>query len=70
MYKLSFSGKLPSVAEWLLILGFIIGALGLASQTFVLTTQESAVILFVIGVLTLLAKMLTNEVTPVMTKDC
>jgi hypothetical protein len=54
--KLSLSGSLPSIAEWLIIIGFIIGALGIASQTFVLSTIESSVILFVIGVLTLLAK--------------
>jgi hypothetical protein len=54
--KLSLSGSLPSVAEWLIIIGFIIGALGIASQTFVLSTMESSVVLFTIGVLTLLAK--------------
>jgi hypothetical protein len=54
--KLSLNGSLPSIAEWLIIIGFIIGALGIASQTFVLSTMESSVILFVIGVLTLLAK--------------
>lgn len=59
MVKISLNGSLPSIAEWLIIIGFIIGALGIASQTFVLSTLESSVILFVIGVLTLLAKTIT-----------
>ena len=59
--KLSWSGKLPSTAEWVLIIGFIVGALGLATQTFSLTTQESAIILFAVGVLTLLMKTLVSE---------
>ena len=60
MLKVSLSAKLPSVAEWLLIIGFIIGALGIATQTFVLTAQESSIVLFVVGVLTLLLKVLTT----------
>ena len=58
--RLSLSGKLPSTAEWILIIGFIVGALGLATQTFSLTTQDSAIVLFVVGVLTLLAKTLVS----------
>ena len=61
MLKVSLSSKLPSTAEWLLIIGFIIGALGLATQTFSLTTQESSIVLFVVGVLTLLLKILTTQ---------
>jgi hypothetical protein len=60
-YRLSLSAGIPSVAEWLLIIGFIIGALGLATQTFVLTTIQSSYVLFAIGVLTLLAKIISNE---------
>lgn len=59
--RISLSANLPSTAEWLLIIGFIIGALGLATQTFVLTATESSIVLFVVGVLTLLLKILTNE---------
>jgi hypothetical protein len=59
-YTLSLSGKLPSTAEWLLIIGFIIGALGIASQTFSFSGQDSAIILFMVGVLTLLAKTITT----------
>lgn len=55
---------MPSIAEWLLIIGFIIGALGLASSTFVLSTRESSAILFAVGVLTLLAKILTTDEEP------
>ena len=61
MLKVSLSSKLPSTAEWLLIIGFIIGALGLATQTFSLTTQESSIVLFAVGVLTLLLKVLTTQ---------
>ena len=61
MLKVSLSANLPSTAEWLLIIGFIIGALGLATQTFSLTTQESSIVLFVVGVLTLLLKILTTQ---------
>ena len=50
--KLSLGGSLPSTAEWLLIIGFIVGALGIASQTFSFSGQDSAIILFVVGVLT------------------
>lgn len=57
--KISLNGSLPSTAEWLLIIGFIVGALGLVSQTFSLTPTESGIILFVVGVLTLLAKTIT-----------
>ena len=61
MLKVSLSANLPSTAEWLLIIGFIIGDLGLATQTFSLTTQESSIVLFVVGVLTLLLKILTTQ---------
>jgi hypothetical protein len=59
-YTLSWSGKLPSTAEWLLIIGFIIGALGLFLHTFTLTTEQGSIVLFVVGVLTLLAKTITS----------
>ena len=64
-YKLSFSGRLPSTAEWLLIIGFIAGALGLATKTFVLSAQQGSIILFAIGVLALLTKVISQTPTPV-----
>ena len=59
--RISLGSTLPSTAQWILIIGLIIGALGIATQTFVLTATQSSIVLFVVGVLTLLLKVLTTE---------
>ena len=59
--RISLGSTLPSTAQWILIIGLIIGALGIATQTFVLTAMQSSIVLFVVGVLTLLLKVLTTE---------
>ena len=61
MLRINLGANLPSTAEWLLIIGFIIGALGIATQTFVLTATQSSIVLFIVGVLTLLLKVLTTQ---------
>lgn len=51
---------LSSIPAWLLVIGFIGSSLVLATQTFALTATQSEAILFVVGVLTLLATLLTT----------
>jgi hypothetical protein len=59
-WGLSLKAGLPSEAEWVLIIGFLITCIGEASNTFHFNSNQTALVALLVAILTAAAKFITQ----------